>query len=67
MRTAAKRYVVGPRPTSYAEARDLLALAILLGRWYRVLDACDGDLEHARAVWRLIGQAELAELERRES
>jgi len=61
LKTAAKRYVVGPRPLSYAEARDLLALALLLGRWYRVLDACDGDLEHARGAWRLIG-----ELERRE-
>jgi hypothetical protein len=52
--------VVGPKPLSYAEARDLLLLAILLGRWHRVLASCDGDLEQARAVWRMIGQAEAA-------
>jgi uncharacterized protein YbjT (DUF2867 family) len=48
--------LAGPRALSYEEARDLLGLAILLRRWHRVLDACDGNREQALAVWNQLGR-----------
>lgn len=56
MRTAAK-FAVGS--LSAQETLELLCLAALLVRWHRVVGACDGDLEQARGVWRMIGGAEL--------
>jgi hypothetical protein len=55
--------VVGDKPLTYLEARDLLALALLLKRWHNVIDACDGDLEQARRVWAEVGRAENARAE----
>ena len=58
--------VVGPKPLSSADALDLLYLAATLRRWYQVLEACDGDREHALRVWRQTGRAELLERRREE-